>query len=173
MINFTFLKSPYFGEFKYAKKSNFKKLILYSKTKNVEIIPLKVYLQKFMQNFLANWCNLLPLVKAFQIAITSRNPVGKKAPLWALSERPMFLRNVIKYFFIYLKKRSGGGGPRDTHVSLNRSLILIIFFYLRYYNVLAYDQTRVKIQLDRRDIYINANHVRIPDSGREYILTQG
>ncbi|XP_023327790.1 tyrosine-protein phosphatase non-receptor type 2 [Eurytemora carolleeae] len=43
----------------------------------------------------------------------------------------------------------------------------------RYYNVLAYDQTRVKIQLDRRDIYINANHVRIPDSGREYILTQG
>ena len=75
MINYTFLKRPYFGEFKYAKIfAKFQKLNLYSrKIENVQF-PLKASMQKFMQNFIANLCNLIPVVKAFQRAIKSRNP---------------------------------------------------------------------------------------------------
>lgn len=43
----------------------------------------------------------------------------------------------------------------------------------RYYNVLAYDQTRVSLTHDGKEIYINANLVKVPAAGREYILTQG
>lgn len=43
----------------------------------------------------------------------------------------------------------------------------------RYYNVLAYDQSRVKLKYEREDIYINACHVNVPEADRQYILTQG
>lgn len=43
----------------------------------------------------------------------------------------------------------------------------------RYYNVVPYDQTRVKISRGLENIYINANHVSVPEANRKYILTQG
>lgn len=43
----------------------------------------------------------------------------------------------------------------------------------RYYNVLAYDQSRVKLKYKRDEIYINACYVNVPDADRKYILTQG
>lgn len=44
----------------------------------------------------------------------------------------------------------------------------------RYYNVLPYDHTRVKLkQKSSEDLYINASYVRVPDANREYILAQG
>lgn len=44
----------------------------------------------------------------------------------------------------------------------------------RYYNVLPYDHTRVKLKhKSDEDLYINASHVRVPDANREYILAQG
>ena len=43
----------------------------------------------------------------------------------------------------------------------------------RYDNVLAYDQSRVVISHDDKELYINANLVKVPEAGREYILTQG
>jgi len=44
----------------------------------------------------------------------------------------------------------------------------------RYYNVLAYDHSRVVVQTeDDREGYINANIVNVPKAGRKYILTQG
>jgi len=45
--------------------------------------------------------------------------------------------------------------------------------YNRYYNVLAYDHSRVIVHHDDKEIYINANMVKVPQSNREYILTQG
>jgi len=43
----------------------------------------------------------------------------------------------------------------------------------RYYNVIAYDHSRVIVQHDDKEIYINANIVKVPKANREYILTQG
>jgi len=43
----------------------------------------------------------------------------------------------------------------------------------RYYNVLPYDHTRVKLKYQREDVFINASHVRVPEANRDYILTQG
>jgi len=44
----------------------------------------------------------------------------------------------------------------------------------RYYNVLAYDHTRVKINTsENNETYINANIVHVPKADRKYILTQG
>jgi len=43
----------------------------------------------------------------------------------------------------------------------------------RYYNVVPYDQTRVKVSRGLADDYINANYVNVPDADRKYILTQG
>lgn len=43
----------------------------------------------------------------------------------------------------------------------------------RYYNVLPYDQSRVRLKHLDRELYINANHVRVPEAARKYILTQG
>ena len=44
----------------------------------------------------------------------------------------------------------------------------------RYHNVLAYDHSRALItDPDDKDLYINANLVKSPGSGREYMLTQG
>jgi len=44
----------------------------------------------------------------------------------------------------------------------------------RYHNVLAYDHSRALItDQDDKDLYINANLVKSPSQGREYMLTQG
>jgi len=44
----------------------------------------------------------------------------------------------------------------------------------RYHNVLAYDHSRALItDADDKDLYINANLVKSPGAGREYLLTQG
>jgi len=43
----------------------------------------------------------------------------------------------------------------------------------RYYNVLAYDQSRVLLTHDDKEVYINANLVKVAAADREYILTQG
>lgn len=44
----------------------------------------------------------------------------------------------------------------------------------RYHNVLAYDHSRALItDPDDKDLYINANLVKVPGAGREYLLTQG
>jgi len=43
----------------------------------------------------------------------------------------------------------------------------------RYYNVLAYDHSRVIVHHDDKDIYINANVVKVPQADRMYILAQG
>jgi len=43
----------------------------------------------------------------------------------------------------------------------------------RYYDVTAYDHSRVIVHHDGEEIYINANLVKVPDAKREYILTQG
>lgn len=44
----------------------------------------------------------------------------------------------------------------------------------RYYNVLAYDQSRVSVKTeDNCHHYINANLVTVKDANRKYILTQG
>ena len=43
----------------------------------------------------------------------------------------------------------------------------------RYYNVLPYDHSRVRLKYLDREIYINANYVRVPEANRKYILTQG
>jgi len=44
----------------------------------------------------------------------------------------------------------------------------------RYFNVLPYDHTRVKLRDDSDDnLYINANYVEVPEANREYILAQG
>jgi len=45
----------------------------------------------------------------------------------------------------------------------------------RYPNVLPYDHSRVNItsETSGEEIYINANHVRVTDANRHYILTQG
>eukprot|EP00092_Neocalanus_flemingeri_P030624 GFUD01033252.1.p1 GENE.GFUD01033252.1~~GFUD01033252.1.p1 ORF type:complete len:379 (-),score=103.23 GFUD01033252.1:121-1257(-) len=50
----------------------------------------------------------------------------------------------------------------DSNISLNR-----------YYNVIAYDHSRVILHHDDKEVYINANIVRVPQANREYILTQG
>jgi len=50
----------------------------------------------------------------------------------------------------------------NTNISLNR-----------YYNVIAYDHSRVIAHHDDTEIYINANVVKVPQANREYILTQG
>jgi len=43
----------------------------------------------------------------------------------------------------------------------------------RYYNVIAYDHSRVLLHHDDKEVYINANLVKVPQANREYILTQG
>ena len=44
----------------------------------------------------------------------------------------------------------------------------------RYHNVLAYDHSRALItDPDDKELYINANLVKSPSTGREYLLTQG
>ena len=44
----------------------------------------------------------------------------------------------------------------------------------RYHNVLAYDHSRALItDAEDKDLYINANLVKSPSAGREYMLTQG
>lgn len=43
----------------------------------------------------------------------------------------------------------------------------------RYYNVLAYDHTRVKVTHGDDDLYVNANLVTFNDANRKYILSQG
>ena len=43
----------------------------------------------------------------------------------------------------------------------------------RYYNVLAYDQSRVVLTHDDKEVYVNANRVKVAAADREYILTQG
>jgi len=43
----------------------------------------------------------------------------------------------------------------------------------RYYNVIAYDHSRVILHHDEKEIYINASVVKVPQAGREYILSQG
>lgn len=43
----------------------------------------------------------------------------------------------------------------------------------RYYNVLAYDHSRVIIHHNEEELYINANLIKVPQAKREYILTQG
>ena len=45
--------------------------------------------------------------------------------------------------------------------------------YSRYYNVLAYDQSRVLLTHDDKEVYVNANRVKVAAADREYILTQG
>ena len=39
--------------------------------------------------------------------------------------------------------------------------------------MLAYDHSRVIVHHDDKEIYINANIVKVPQANREYILTQG
>jgi len=51
---------------------------------------------------------------------------------------------------------------RESNLDLNR-----------FHNVLAYDHSRALITHDNKEIYINANVVKCPESDREYILTQG
>ena len=46
-------------------------------------------------------------------------------------------------------------------------------FYSRYYNVLAYDHSRVVLSHEEKDVYVNANRVKVAAADREYILTQG
>jgi len=43
----------------------------------------------------------------------------------------------------------------------------------RYYNVIAYDHSRVILQHEGKDVYINASVVKVPQADREYILCQG
>ena len=43
----------------------------------------------------------------------------------------------------------------------------------RYYNVLAYDQSRVLLTHEDKEVYVNANRVKVAAADREYILTQG
>lgn len=44
----------------------------------------------------------------------------------------------------------------------------------RYYNVLAYDHSRVQVDTEENsESYINANYVHVPKANRKYILTQG
>ena len=43
----------------------------------------------------------------------------------------------------------------------------------RYYNVIAYDHSRVIVHHDDEEIYINASLVKVPQADREYILAQG
>ena len=43
----------------------------------------------------------------------------------------------------------------------------------RYYNVLAYDQSRVVLTHEDKEVYVNANRVKVAAADREYILTQG
>ncbi len=50
---------------------------------------------------------------------------------------------------------------------------MINFVLYRYYNVLPYDHSRVRLKYLDREIYINANYVRVPEANRKYILTQG
>jgi len=50
----------------------------------------------------------------------------------------------------------------STNLSLNR-----------YYNVLAYDQSRVLLTHEDKEVYVNANRVKVAAADREYILTQG
>lgn len=57
----------------------------------------------------------------------------------------------------------------STNVAQNNSNISLN----RYYNVLPFDQTRVVVTHDEKEIYINANTVKVPEAGRNYILTQG
>lgn len=57
----------------------------------------------------------------------------------------------------------------STNVAQNNSNISLN----RYYNVLPFDQTRVVVTHDSKEIYINANTVKVPRAGRKYILTQG
>ena len=42
-----------------------------------------------------------------------------------------------------------------------------------YYNVLAYDQSRVVLTHHDKEVYVNANRVKVAAADREYILTQG
>ena len=39
--------------------------------------------------------------------------------------------------------------------------------------MIAYDHSRVIVHHDDKEIYINANIVKVPQANREYILTQG
>ena len=43
----------------------------------------------------------------------------------------------------------------------------------RYHNVFAYDHSRALITHQNKEVYINANLVKCPEAGRDYILTQG
>ena len=52
--------------------------------------------------------------------------------------------------------------------SINRK-----FWFCRYYNVITYDHSRVIVQHDDKEIYINASVVKVPQANREYILSQG
>ena len=47
------------------------------------------------------------------------------------------------------------------------------YFSCRYYNVLAYDHSRVIVHHDDKEIYINANVVKVAKADRKYILAQG
>ena len=39
--------------------------------------------------------------------------------------------------------------------------------------MLAYDQSRVLLTHDDKEVYVNANRVKVAAADREYILTQG
>jgi len=51
---------------------------------------------------------------------------------------------------------------RESNIELNR-----------YHNVFAYDHSRALITHQNKEVYINANLVKCPEAGRDYILTQG
>lgn len=57
----------------------------------------------------------------------------------------------------------------STNVAESSSNIMLN----RYNNVLAYDQSRVVVTHDDKEIYVNANIVKVPAAGRNYILSQG
>jgi len=63
---------------------------------------------------------------------------------------------------------------RFNRLSVNAAGSLSNIELNRYHNVLAYDHSRALItDPDDKDLYINANLVKSPGSGREYMLTQG
>jgi len=47
------------------------------------------------------------------------------------------------------------------------------FHLNRYYNVIAYDHSRVILHHNGKEVYINASVVKVPQADREYILCQG
>jgi len=78
-----------------------------------------------------------------------------------------------KELFLQLEKQEWTS-DRFTSLSTKVADSDINIRFNRYFNVLPYDHTRVKLRDDGEDnLYINANYVEVPEANREYILAQG